>query len=57
MSVFERIAQRIGYTFNVHIAKSQSLKYIPESYIIIGLIILAALTIGTIIYLQKKRKN
>lgn len=56
MNIFEKIAQRFGCTFNAHVARSQTLKYIPDSYIIVGLLIIAAITAG-IILLIKKRKN
>lgn len=29
MNIFEKIAEKLGWTFNVHIAKSENLKFIP----------------------------
>ena len=57
MNIFERIAQSIGYTFNVHIARSQTLKYIPDSYIIIGLLLVATIIIGITFLIQKRKKK
>ena len=57
MNIFERIAQCIGYTFNAHIARSQTLKYIPDSYIIIGLLLVATIIIGITFLIQKRKKK
>ena len=57
MNIFERIAQCIGYTFNVHTARSQTLKYIPDSYIIIGLLLVATIIIGITFLIQKRKKK
>ena len=56
MNTFERIAQHFGCTFNAYIARNETLKYIPESYIIVGLLILTVIITGAIM-LIRNRKN
>ncbi len=57
MNIFERIAQHFGYTFNVNIAKSMCYTYIPDSYIIIGLLLMTVAIAGIVLLVKKRRKG
>lgn len=59
MNIFERIAEKCGYTFNVYIARSESLKFIPMQKICMyGLYtIVAAAAILLIVWLIRHWKK
>lgn len=59
MNIFEKVAEKLGWTFNIHMAKSEGLKFIPMQKICMyGLYtLIATATILIIIWLIRHWKK